>query len=179
MLNMEKSSFKTFFLIIFLNISQYFLFVSCTLYSSNTIACFRGKNDMSKNDACKGSECYTLIHYTSSGIKVRRGCVNKRMELAQYQNDPSYEVFYCNSSSYCNDDTADISKLKSSSGASGKKYFAPISWSMNIVNVVSKRHSPPGGLEPPTFRLTAERASRLRHGGEVGQTSHFSTQIPI
>ena len=25
--------------------------------------------------------------------------------------------------------------------------------------------SPPGGLKPPTFRLTAERASRLRHGG--------------
>ena len=28
-----------------------------------------------------------------------------------------------------------------------------------------KSISPPGGLEPPTFRLTAERASRLRHGG--------------
>ena len=28
-----------------------------------------------------------------------------------------------------------------------------------------KQMSPPGGLEPPTFRLTAERASRLRHGG--------------
>ena len=28
-----------------------------------------------------------------------------------------------------------------------------------------KKVSPPGGLEPPTFRLTAERASRLRHGG--------------
>ena len=27
------------------------------------------------------------------------------------------------------------------------------------------KHSPPGGLEPPTFRLTAERASQLRHGG--------------
>ena len=27
--------------------------------------------------------------------------------------------------------------------------------------------SPPGGLEPPTFRLTAERASQLRHGGRV------------
>ena len=27
--------------------------------------------------------------------------------------------------------------------------------------------APPGGLEPPTFRLTAERASRLRHGGMV------------
>ena len=25
--------------------------------------------------------------------------------------------------------------------------------------------TPPGGLEPPTFRLTAERASQLRHGG--------------
>ena len=25
--------------------------------------------------------------------------------------------------------------------------------------------SPPGGLEPPTFRLTAERANQLRHGG--------------
>ena len=28
-----------------------------------------------------------------------------------------------------------------------------------------KKVPPPGGLEPPTFRLTAERASRLRHGG--------------
>ena len=28
-----------------------------------------------------------------------------------------------------------------------------------------KKIAPPGGLEPPTFRLTAERASRLRHGG--------------
>ena len=28
-----------------------------------------------------------------------------------------------------------------------------------------KNISPPGGLEPPTFRLTAERASQLRHGG--------------
>ena len=28
-----------------------------------------------------------------------------------------------------------------------------------------KKYAPPGGLEPPTFRLTAERASRLRHGG--------------
>ena len=27
--------------------------------------------------------------------------------------------------------------------------------------------SPPGGLEPPTFRLTAERASQLRHGGRM------------
>ena len=30
-----------------------------------------------------------------------------------------------------------------------------------------KNSAPPGGLEPPTFRLTAERASRLRHGGMV------------
>ena len=29
----------------------------------------------------------------------------------------------------------------------------------------TKKCAPPGGLEPPTFRLTAERASQLRHGG--------------
>ena len=28
------------------------------------------------------------------------------------------------------------------------------------------KSSSPGGLEPPTFRLTAERANRLRHGDE-------------
>ena len=33
--------------------------------------------------------------------------------------------------------------------------------------MIEKIDSPPGGLEPPTFRLTAERASRLRHGGNV------------
>ena len=27
-----------------------------------------------------------------------------------------------------------------------------------------KELTSPGGLEPPTFRLTAERANRLRHG---------------
>ena len=37
----------------------------------------------------------------------------------------------------------------------------PFFKSLDIV----KKFSPPGGLEPPTFRLTAERASRLRHGG--------------
>jgi hypothetical protein len=31
-----------------------------------------------------------------------------------------------------------------------------------------KNSAPPGGLEPPTFRLTAERASQLRHGGNSG-----------
>ena len=37
----------------------------------------------------------------------------------------------------------------------------------NVVSCpcVSKNVAPPGGLEPPTFRLTAERASLLRHGG--------------
>ena len=36
---------------------------------------------------------------------------------------------------------------------------------MNKAKIAQKYASPPGGLEPPTFRLTAERASRLRHGG--------------
>ena len=31
----------------------------------------------------------------------------------------------------------------------------------------TKRISSPGGLEPPTFRLTAERANRLRHGDHL------------
>ena len=30
---------------------------------------------------------------------------------------------------------------------------------------IIQKHTPPGGFEPPTFRLTAERASQLRHGG--------------
>ena len=34
-------------------------------------------------------------------------------------------------------------------------------------NLAKSMKSPPGGLEPPTFRLTAERASRLRHGGLI------------
>ena len=34
-----------------------------------------------------------------------------------------------------------------------------------------KKIAPPGGLEPPTFRLTAERASQLRHGGSVWWTT--------
>ncbi len=31
-------------------------------------------------------------------------------------------------------------------------------------NLTPTKSSPPGGLEPPTFRLIAERASQLRHG---------------
>nr|CDS15729.1 hypothetical protein EgrG_002017200 [Echinococcus granulosus] len=35
----------------------------------------------------------------------------------------------------------------------------------NARSAPQKAHSPSGGLEPPTFRLTAERANRLRHEG--------------
>ena len=31
----------------------------------------------------------------------------------------------------------------------------------------TEKNSSPGGLEPPTFRLTAERANRLRHGDHL------------
>ena len=37
--------------------------------------------------------------------------------------------------------------------------------SLCLFEKLQKNGTPPGGLEPPTFRLTAERASRLRHGG--------------
>ena len=33
-----------------------------------------------------------------------------------------------------------------------------------ITSLGRKKIASPGGLEPPTFRLTAERANRLRHG---------------
>ena len=36
---------------------------------------------------------------------------------------------------------------------------------------IKKTFSPSGGLEPPTFRLTVERASQLRHEGSVLDTS--------
>ena len=35
----------------------------------------------------------------------------------------------------------------------------------------------PGGLEPPTFRLTAERANRLRHGDNVGEKEKILLKI--
>ena len=35
------------------------------------------------------------------------------------------------------------------------------------MNFNKQKEAPPGGLEPPTFRLTAERASQLRHGGII------------
>ncbi len=35
--------------------------------------------------------------------------------------------------------------------------------------------TPPGGLEPPTFRLTAERASQLRHGGLMEVAEKLTT----
>mgnify|MGYP001172419559 CR=1 FL=1 len=43
----------------------------------------------------------------------------------------------------------------------------PLSY-VNLLHFPSdsyKVKAPPGGLEPPTFRLTAERASHLRHRG--------------
>ena len=40
-----------------------------------------------------------------------------------------------------------------------------------------KKSSPPGGLEPPTFRLTAERASQLRHGGFTQSTAQIYTKL--
>ena len=42
---------------------------------------------------------------------------------------------------------------------------------------LQKNGTPPGGLEPPTFRLTAERASRLRHGGFDGSKFENSESV--
>lgn len=43
----------------------------------------------------------------------------------------------------------------------------------------AKSYAPPGGLEPPTFRLTAERASRLRHGGNVMSRARIQAVVLV
>ena len=51
-----------------------------------------------------------------------------------------------------------------------KKSFVSILQSnLYFYHNYQKRLSPSGGLEPPTFRLTVERASQLRHEGSVIQ----------
>ena len=42
-----------------------------------------------------------------------------------------------------------------------------ISFFNSFWTILGKNWPPSGGLEPPTFRLTVERASQLRHGGVV------------
>ena len=44
-------------------------------------------------------------------------------------------------------------------------------WTLHKNSMWDKNGAPPGGLEPPTFRLTAERASQLRHGGFITVTA--------
>ena len=39
--------------------------------------------------------------------------------------------------------------------------------------LTNAKHTSPGGLEPPTFRLPAERAIRLRQGDTTGQKIGF------
>ena len=39
------------------------------------------------------------------------------------------------------------------------------------------KNSSPGGLEPPTFRLTAERANRLRHGDSLPLNATLNWEI--
>ena len=43
--------------------------------------------------------------------------------------------------------------------------------------MLNKNIAPPGGLEPPTFRLTAERASQLRHGGFMQQMAQIHAEL--
>ena len=40
-----------------------------------------------------------------------------------------------------------------------------------------KKIPSPGGLEPPTFRLTAERANRLRHGDNVDEREKILLKV--
>ena len=60
-------------------------------------------------------------------------------------------------------------KIAGSNPAWVEETFSPTfekrSCKFPVILLRTKKAAPPGGLEPPTFRLTAERASQLRHGG--------------
>ena len=40
-----------------------------------------------------------------------------------------------------------------------------------------RKNTPPGGIKPSTFRLTAERAKRLRHGDKVTLNQAYSLHL--
>ena len=62
-----------------------------------------------------------------------------------------------------------IRHLTTNQGIAGSSPARVKKFSSSTLNILfwMKNYAPPGGLEPPTFRLTAERASRLRHGGKL------------
>ena len=47
----------------------------------------------------------------------------------------------------------------------------------NRLSLSRNKNSSPGGLEPPTFRLTAERANRLRHGDSLPLNTTLNWEI--
>ena len=61
-----------------------------------------------------------------------------------------------------------IRHLTTNQGIAGSSPARVKKFSSSTLHILflMKNYAPPGGLEPPTFRLTAERASRLRHGGK-------------
>uniref|UniRef100_A0A0K0E3Q6 Uncharacterized protein n=1 Tax=Strongyloides stercoralis TaxID=6248 RepID=A0A0K0E3Q6_STRER len=126
-------------LLIFITILKYFPLLIGGQIPPKRIACFSGKNENSQQDFCMRFKCFTLIHYTSNGPKIRRGCVNERMQLSQFESDPFYEIFYCDSSSFCNNHTADFSKFKSSSSASRKNYVKILTWGINTFNRITNK----------------------------------------
>ena len=61
-----------------------------------------------------------------------------------------------------------------------KKKIRPWVGSIICSELRKKKHTSLGGLEPPTFRLTAERANRLRHRDELlPWFLNFDHNIPI
>ncbi|CEF68847.1 Hypothetical protein SRAE_2000350200 [Strongyloides ratti] len=125
--------------IVYFIILKYLPSVIGIQFPLTTIACFYGKYEMSQKNFCTSNECYTQIHYTSNGLKIRRGCVNKGMDLYQFENDSSYEIFYCNSASFCNNHTGQISKFKTSSNSSGKNYVKIMSWGINTFHNITQK----------------------------------------
>ena len=95
---------------------------------------------------------------------------------------PNYSNWPCGPTDKASDYESGDCRFES---CQGQNFFAKLK---RLEKADTKKCAPPGGLEPPTFRLTAERASQLRHGGmwvseliiscPIKSFSNFSKNFP-
>uniref|UniRef100_A0A1I8AN27 Uncharacterized protein n=1 Tax=Steinernema glaseri TaxID=37863 RepID=A0A1I8AN27_9BILA len=84
---------------------------------------------------------------------------------------PSWSVITCRE--YCNNIVREDGGVdcQNKISSSGKQYLENPRFS-------TTKTSAPSGLEPPTFRLTAERANQLRHGS-TPISFHQTYKVPL
>ena len=104
---------------------------------------------------------WTTTHFEQKEVSMT---ALRREETLSWSAIPQFEPFMgqwpCGPTDKASDYESGDCRFESCQG----QYFF-LSQQIKAMVAEAKKKSPPGGLEPPTFRLTAERASRLRHGG--------------